>query len=479
MLGGALFTVGMRWTDRLIGLVSTLILARLLVPTDFGIIAMASMVVGLIDVFLDLGVNLSLIQNQNASTDEFNTAWTLRLIQSALASSIIVVSAPLAAIYFHDGRVTDVLRVMALTILIAGVENIGVVSFQRNMEFGQDFRFSFLKRVISFGATVVAAFVLRSYWALVFGSILNRIASVALSYALHSYRPSLSLASMRSIWSFSQWALLRNIGAYFDNRLDKLLVGGRENSGVMGAYSLADEIAAIPSTELLTPLNRVLLPLFARQQNDLCSMKESYLLALAVQALMGIPACVGLNLVANEAVLILLGPKWLAAVPFIQIMVLINVAGAIGSSGGYVLLARGNIRTLSIYTWVQIFIFAIVTMLIMPRADALTIAIIRAAVVFMGLLIFARLILLELKNVHLWDLLNAIYRPILSSIAMYGILLMVSHSAILDFPIEAILAIKILIGAFVYISCLALLWWLVGQPFGAEAYLLRKAGLQE
>ena len=83
---GAILTVGMRWTDRLMGLVSTLILARLLVPEDFGLVAMAMVIAGLLDVLLDLGVSAALVQNARADSDDFHTAWTLRLCQVSLAA---------------------------------------------------------------------------------------------------------------------------------------------------------------------------------------------------------------------------------------------------------------------------------------------------------------------------------------------------------------------------------------------------------
>ena len=99
---GAVIVVAMRWTDRLIGLVSTLVLARLLVPADFGIVAMASIVVGLIDTLLALGVSSALIQNRNAGREEFDTAWTLGIIQGSMVAGIIWIAAPYAAASFHD-----------------------------------------------------------------------------------------------------------------------------------------------------------------------------------------------------------------------------------------------------------------------------------------------------------------------------------------------------------------------------------------
>src|SRR5574343_1343215 len=143
---GAVIVVAMRWTDRLIGLFSTLILARLLVPADFGIVAMASIVVGLVDTLLALGVGSALIQNRNAGREDFDTAWTLGIIQGAVVATLIWFAAPYAAESFRDPRVQDVVRVMAFTTFLGAFENIGVVAFQKNMEFGRDFRYFLFRR---------------------------------------------------------------------------------------------------------------------------------------------------------------------------------------------------------------------------------------------------------------------------------------------------------------------------------------------
>ena len=140
---GALISVGIRWADRLVGIVSTIILARLLVPEDFGIIAMASLLIGLIEVLLDMGVNFTLVQNKHATQDDFDAAWTLRLIQTCLASVVVFLAAYPAAEYFRDPRVAGVVQVLSVWVLLGGFENIGIVNFQKKMEFGQEFRFFF------------------------------------------------------------------------------------------------------------------------------------------------------------------------------------------------------------------------------------------------------------------------------------------------------------------------------------------------
>ena len=468
-----MLTVGIRWTDRLIGLASTLILARLLFPDDFGIVAMASVVVGLVDVLLDFGVQVALIQNRDASQTDYDTAWTLRLCQSALAAGIVIAGAPFAAEYFRDSRIADILRVMALTMFIGGLTNIGIVSFQKNMEFGRDFQFFFYRRIAAFIATVGLAMWMRSYWALVFGALAGRCAGVILSYRMHPMRPRISLRGARGMLAFSSWVLVNNIGNYLSRALDQAVVGRRATADVLGAYSLASEISALPSTELLAPLSRVLFPMFVRAKDDDKQLKSAYLLALGVLALIGIPAGVGIALVAREVVLVLLGERWMAAVPFIQVMGFMQIVSAIGYSGGYVLTAAGNVRTPAMMTLSSVALFSVLVFAVFPRAEAQDIALLRLAVALAGFLVYLAVVASHIPGLRFGEQVGSFWRPLTASAAMGGVVLAVE--VVTQWPPSITLVAKVGLGALVYVSAVWALWRLSGCPDGAEAYLLGKA----
>ena len=471
---GALLVIGIRWTDRLIGLVSTVILARLLVPEDFGIIAMASIVIGLIDALLDVGVNITLIQNKHATEEDYSAAWTLRLIQSALAALLVLAAAEPAAAYFRDPRVESVIQILSLALLLSGFENIGIVTFQKKREFGVEFRFFFVRRMSGFVLTMIAAWFLRSYWALVIGTLGGRAAGVALSYAMHPMRPHLSFSRMKPLLSFSTWNLLRGVAGYLNVNLHRFVVGGRESTAVMGSYSLASDIAAMPSTALLAPLGRVLFPMFVELRDDLAKLKRAVLLALGIQTLVGIPAGVGLVLVASEIVRALLGEKWMSAVPFMQIIGALNIVSAIGSSGGYMLLALGRAKVSALSAWASVLLFAILATAVFPHAGAAEIATLRLAVGVFGLVTFFFLVKRELRTLRLREVLASIWRPCVASVAMALVIVALPLDT---WPAMAQLLIKVSLGATVYVVAMLALWRLAGCPEGGESYLLEKSGL--
>lgn len=469
---GALISVGIRWADRLIGIVSTIILARLLVPEDFGIIAMASLLIGLIEVLLDMGVNFTLVQNKHATQEDFDAAWTLRLIQTCLASVVVFLAAYPAAEYFRDPRVAGVVQALSIWVLLGGFENIGIVNFQKKMEFGQEFRFFFGKRISGFLITIMAAWYLHSYWALVIGALAGRAVGVGLSYAMHPMRPRLSVVRMKSMLSFSTWNLFRGIGSYLAENLHRLLVGGRESTAVMGFYNLASEIAAMPSTELLAPMNRVMFPLFVAIKDDAEELKRMFLLAIGVQTMVGVPAAVGLALVAPELVLTLLGERWMAIVPFIQIMGGINILWALSASGMYLLFALGRAKMTALQTWSQVVMFVALALLLIPEGGAMAIAKLRLGVAAAGLLTFVFLIRREKKSWRLGEMLSCAWRPCVAAALMAFALLALPDMTFLPAAVQLLL--KTTLGVMVYATAVLALWWMGGRREGAEAYLLSK-----
>lgn len=472
ILKGVALTVAIRWTDRLIGLVSTIVLARLLLPEDFGIIAMASLAIGLVDVFLNLGVHVAIIQNREATQAHYDTAWTLRLIQTAVATLALVLCSPLAAEYFRDPRVEPVLQILSFMLLLAGLENIGLVAFQKNMQFGAEARFLLIRRLSGFFITLAFAVLLRSYWALVIGTLASRSIGVMLSYRMHPMRPRLSLVKFREIFGVSQWMLVRSVGIYFDDNLHKILVGRWSSATIMGAYTLGSEVSAMPSGELLSPLNRVLFPAFAEVKGNPQKLKRLFLLAQGVQSLVAIPASVGLALVADEAVFLLLGTQWMAVVPFVQVLALSNIVHAMTSSGNYVLIVLNKIKLIALTTWIQVGLFAALALTALTGGEAITIAWLRLGIVGVGLW-FSFFLLMRAFPVLRWrELLQSCQRPLLGVGAMGAVLTIVGPY--LNLPVVWTCAVKVVLGAGVYVGVVLLLWRLAGRPDGPETYLLDK-----
>jgi O-antigen/teichoic acid export membrane protein len=472
IIKGTFFTVSIRWVDRFVGLVSTFILARVLTPEDFGIVAIATLSVGLTNVFLNFGVQVPLIKIQDATKAHYDTAWTIKVLQGLLVTLILLVASPFVAEYFHAERSLKPLYFLAFMPFLTGLQNIGLVDFHKSMRFDAEFRYLVTRRVLGFFVTVVLAWTLRSYWALVFGSLATALIGTVLSYVIHPMRPSFSLKEWRPIFSISQWMLLKNIGEYLQGNLQNFFVGRWFSSSVLGSYTLAANISVMPSSELLAPFNRVLFPAFSRHQNNWPELKRLFLLAQGLQTLIAIPASAGLALVAQEAVPVLLGNKWLAAIPFVQILSWIGFFEAITTSSGYVMLVLGYVRLNVMVSFIQVGVFASLALLMSSGSDAIEIAWLRLVVAVVGALATFVLVRVVFPVVSVGDFVRNAIRPILGVIAMAASMYYLNPYMVYTLPI--VLISKVVCGVVAYVLTIIFLWFLCKKPDGAESYLITK-----
>lgn len=318
--------VGLRLLQRSLGLISTAVLARLLLPADFGLIAMALSVAALVELLTLLGFDLALIRQKNATRAHFDTAWTLGLLFKALSAGVIVVGAPYVADFYSEPRLTELMYVYAAIALISGFENIGVVAFRKELEFDLEFRFQMSKKLLAVAATIALALYFRSYWALALGTLLSQIISVGLSYVMHSYRPRACLSVWREMLGFSSWLIFNNLAAYVRGRGADFVIGRFLGPVPLGGYRVSSEIAALPTTELYAPIMRAVFPGFSKLIDDRLALKRAYVASQGAVTALTLPAAIGVVLLADEIVRLLLGPAWEIAVPLIQILGLSGAA---------------------------------------------------------------------------------------------------------------------------------------------------------
>lgn len=471
MLTGSAWMIGMRWSVRSIGLLSTIILARLLLPEDFGIVAMAAIVYGLLEALSQFGLASALIQNRNATRGHYDTAWTVQLIQFSAIAVILLAVAPYVARYFDEPRVAAVVHLLALAALIGGFENIGVVDFQKNLQFGRFFRYSLCRRLLTFVVTIGLAAMLRDYWALAIGLVAGQAAGVGLSYAMHPYRPRLSLGEIRSIWGFSQWMLVGGIAEYLLYRADQVAVGRIADTETMGAYHVGSEISSMATGELALPIARALFPSYAKIKHDVVALGESFLQVQALLASLCLAAGFGLAAVADDMVLLVLGARWSMAAPFIQWLA---IAGGIsvltGTAINSLLVAIGHVRRRAALVWFHLAI--LVPGLLLASAllgvEGIAIARLATAAVFAPLAYWA---VCRALGISVGRVAAVLWRPLTAASAMFFAVRALHSDAVASTALR--LVSDIATGTAVYIALSVLLWWLAGRPEGAERMIFR------
>jgi O-antigen/teichoic acid export membrane protein len=240
----------------------------------------------------------------------------------------------------------------------------------------------------------------------------------------------------------------------------------------MGSYALASDVAGMPSSELLQPLNRVLFPAFAQVKHDLAELKRLFVLAQAVQVLVAVPAGTAVALMAGEIVPLLFGEKWLTAIPFLQALAFGAVVEAVMSSAGFVNIALGRVKHVSAVVWSQVGMFILLAWWLVPAGGALEIAMLRVASLTIGLVLQITFVLQALRGLSPAEMAASIWRPLLASAALVVATLALKGSV--DVSTISLLVLEVLLWSLGYPAALLLLWALCGRPEGAEAYLIGK-----
>jgi lipopolysaccharide exporter len=473
MAKGTGWTVGTQLTIQVIAMLSTMILARLLVPADFGLVALATALSGALHAISEFSFDLALIHNQSAARREYDTAWTLSICRNAILAGALAAGAGLIASSFGDERLEPVVYSLALATFFSGFQNIAVVDFRKELAFHRDLVFMVVGKLGPAIVTVPLALIWRNYWALVAGIVAGSVFRVALSFAMHNYRPRISFEGWHDLIHFSKWLLIGNLGIFVYGRSSTFILGKISGASAVGVFTLSSEIAGIVTFNLMMPLRRAVFPGYAKLATDVRRLHDIFIDIFAVVFLVGAPLTLGIGLVANPLVRIALGERWLGAIPLIQILCvgeflqLINA----GASPIYVATGRPHYTAVlfagSAIAAVPLLIFATNRWGALGAAYAtLAVTVLFAA---LDLILVNRLLHLSLSR-----LLAGCWRSIIS------VALMVAAVAALQslWPTSesiancwSMLAAAVTLGGLVYSVCGLTLWFLAGRPRGAERHL--------
>lgn len=470
VLTGTLWMGVWRWTARLIGFVSTVILARLLLPEDFGIVATGMLVVAFFDILIDVGTDRYLIRLSDPQREDWDTAWTLRLLLIATTSGIIFLAAVPLASYFGDGRLANVLRLLAFASLLRGFMNIGLTMYRREVEFRNIALVGLAQRLIGSITMVVLAFFLKSYWAMVLGEIAFGAAGVILSYRIHPYRPRLTLVRFAEQWEFCKWITVRNIALFMAERGDQVVVAKFFGIGQIGLYSMAMKFAALPTRHLTAPM---LLPIYsglARKQDNEVGFTHSVLQIVGATFAVVMPGVILFAALSEVLVASILGEKWQEAAPLVAPLVTTIAATVLAEPAVTTLTLRGRLKLLAALHWFAA-IAVISVMVVAARFGNLEqLALARAALAVAFLVLTYGWVLAALSAP--WrSLVGCIYRPGIAGLAM-GIA--ITFIADMAYGPWMTIGLAIVAGGMTYAGIVYALWRAASSPESGEALLVRK-----
>ena len=468
---GIIWMIGARLADRFIGIISTLILARLLVPDDFGLVAMATAIGAILDLLGAFSFDLALIQNPNAGRKQYDTVWTFNVIFGVVCGLILIVLAVPAEGFYKEPRLSGVMYMLSLSYFLNAFTNVGLVSFRKDLDFDKEFQYIFYRRIITFVVTIGAAFLLRSHWALLWGMTVGRVVSLVMSYTMSSYRPRFSLAASAELFGFSKWLLINNILFFLLHRGCTFVIGRLSGAAALGIYTISYEISSLPSTELVAPINRVMFPGFSKMR-DVDQISQAFLKLFGLVMLTILPIGIGIAAVADPLVATVLGEKWMAAIPVIQLLAIHGAIGATQGNNGVVWLALGHPRVTTVVAALFLVILFPALYFFMNAYGVIGVglAYILAHIVTVP---YSMIVSKRMLKFSWPSFFGTVWRPTLAVIAMYGAVYYLDAMLVGQPSLLRLLADS-LAGALVYAAVVLLCWRAAGAPEGAEQFVLEK-----
>lgn len=478
---GAAWLVAGRWSMRLIGLVSTVLLARVLTPEDFGIVVLAGLVVGVLDALTDFRFGQALVHYQDASRDEYDTAWTFNLLRGLLVAVVLAGGSWLFAAIFKEPRLVEVFWALALIAILDALQNIGTIQFTKELRFGPDFVLRLGQKLSSFVVCVLLAFLWQSYWALVAGMVAGSAARLILSYVMHPYRPRLRVWAWKRIFSFSVWLMAGQIITLINQRLEQFLIGAFMSPALVGVYNLAYELSAMATGEVVSPAAQALFPGFSKISDDKSRLRAAYEKSVQFVVAVGTPQGVLLALVAPEFVMVVLGPKWIEAVLPLQILSVMFSIAVLAMASTSLLPAMGRTR--------DIFVIDFTLLMVKIPSTALLIwqfgfagaawARLASALWWVGHYMW---VVQKALDISVLRIFLVTWRSYFAAGAMAGAVLWVdlllqtpAEPQLLQLPLQTLfvhLVVKVALGGAAYFAFHVLAWCLQGRPEGPETMIV-------
>lgn len=339
---GGFWVFALRIASRGLSLVRTVVLARVLAPEDFGLMGIAMLATGILGTFSQTGFDGALVQKKELDKGYLDTAWTISMLRGGILCLILFLVSPWVASFYNVPGAIPIIRVVGLSFLARGLNNIGIIFLSKELRFGRNFFYEMGVTLVGFFVTIPLAFMLGNEWALVWGLVAQFVARLVGSYIVDTYRPRfrLDLAKARELYSFGFWIFASAVVAFLARQGDSLVLPKVLNVTALGLYTMAFSVATLPATQVGV-VSRVLFPTYCKLQDDPPKLKEYYLRSMRMIPFLTIPACGGIFILAGPIAHIL-GDKWMPIVPAVQILVFSTMLKTIIDTCAVLFYAIGN-----------------------------------------------------------------------------------------------------------------------------------------
>jgi PST family polysaccharide transporter len=464
-----------RLGTNLLGFIGILFLARLLVPADFGLVALGTTMLSMITSVTSISLSQALIQHRDPTPDHFHTVWTLNVARTAIVALLFAAAGPSASIFYEDPRLANVMYVLSVGCLLTGLENPRTIMMTRDLVFWQQFMLQISQRIVNLVVAVTIAIIYQTYWALLLGTVAGQLVGVLVSYSVLPFRPQPKLKHVRELFSFSIWLTFSGIINTINWNFDQLMIAKFLGKTELGYYTVGNNLAVIPTRQATAPLTQTLFPAFAKVAHQRDRLASAYQAAQTLVTSISLPVGVGMALVADPLVRLAMGEKWLSAVPIIQVLSCVFGFQTVVSLNQPLAMAAGQ-TSLIFKRDVQAFLYRVPMLIIgMYLGGLIGVVYARAIAGTTGLFLGANVVF-RVAGVSFLEQMRPNLRIFISTLSMAIIVLSVGAAFPASFDsFQNLLkiAITVPVGAACYVGTTLCLWAMMGKPKGPETEVLK------
>lgn len=338
-VGGQLISFGMTIS-------STIIMARLLSPEDYGLVAMVTAFTGFVSIFKDLGLSAAVIQKEYINQHQVSTLFWINIMISLSIALIIAFLAPLLVSFYREDRLFYITIAFSISIFITGFSMQHSALMNRQMKFKALSGIQIVSTAASLCTGVLLAWYGYGYWAIVATTVLTPVFSTIILWIVCDWRPNLIVRSsnIRSFVEFGAGITGFDLVNYFSRNMDNILIGRYVGSGALGVYSKAYQLLMLPITQLRNPLNAVALPALSSLQKDEEKYQIFFKRYLFTLAFFSMPIVMYLGIFSDEIILLVLGNQWSESGYIFKLLAITAFIQPVASTQGLVLITTGNVK---------------------------------------------------------------------------------------------------------------------------------------
>jgi len=340
----------------------TAIMARLLEPTDFGLIAMAGVILRFGTYFAQMGVGSALIQKKEISDEDVRASFTSAFLLGMLFTVVVCLCAPLATYIFDNEKIVPIIRVMAFSFFLTGLSTTAISLLRRNLAFRALAVTEIFSYVVGYGLIgILLAYNGFGVWSLVVGALSQSTFLAILSYLFSQHRLSFiyKWKFYKPLYSFGSRVSVISFFEFIGSNLDTLAIGHFIGAAPLGIYNRAFMLVNLPAQYLTSSFSRVLFPSFSKVQKEIDRLKKAYLSTIMVFSAILLPTCFGMAAASREIVLVILGEKWIAAIPVLQILAIATPFNLLSHFGGILCESTATINIKLLMQVIYVFILVV------------------------------------------------------------------------------------------------------------------------